>query len=245
MGIALLFSFLYLSPKILLIAAAVIPALVLLFYIHKKDTIEKEPPSLLIGLVLWGALATLLAVVTESIGSALLAFFLPGGEYSKAYGFWMYFVIVALSEEGFKYLLLKWRTWRSPHFNCRFDGLVYAVFISLGFALWENIGYVLMYGLGTALARAITAVPGHASFGVFMGACYGFAKQNENLGDRDSSLLWRFFAILIPTLLHGCYDYIATSVTETVTTTFLVFVAAMFISAFVLVKKMSAKDRFI
>lgn len=88
---------------------------------------------------------------------------------STAYNVLLYFVVVALSEEGFKYLLLKKRTWYSSEFNCQFDGVVYAVFVALGFALWENISYVLMYGLGTAAVRAVTAVPGHACFGVFMG----------------------------------------------------------------------------
>ncbi len=79
---------------------------------------------------------------------------------STAYNVLLYFVVVALSEEGFKYLLLKKRTWYSSEFNCQFDGVVYAVFVALGFALWENISYVLMYGLGTAAIRAVTAVPG-------------------------------------------------------------------------------------
>ena len=71
-----------------------------------------------------------------------------------AYNAIMYFGIVAFSEEGAKYFLLRRRTWHSAAFNCQFDGVVYAVFVALGFALWENISYVLMYGLSTALVRA-------------------------------------------------------------------------------------------
>ena len=245
MIISLIYSFLYLSPKILLIAAAVVPAAVLLIYVYRKDRIEKEPVKLLISLVLWGILATFLAVVTESVGAIVLAYLLPGGENNARYGFWMFFVVVALSEELFKYLILRWRTWRSPEFNCRFDGVVYAVFVSLGFALWENIGYVLAYGLGAALMRAITAVPGHASFGVFMGACYGLARRCENLGEKDQSKLWRLVAVLLPTMIHGCYDYIAVNETTSVSMTFVVFVLILFAGAFVLVKRLSAKDEFI
>jgi RsiW-degrading membrane proteinase PrsW (M82 family) len=157
----------------------------------------------------------------------------------------MYFVVVALSEEGFKYLAMRWRTWRSPEFNCRFDGVVYAVFVSLGFALAENIGYVLMYGLGAALMRAITAVPGHASFGVFMGAYYGLARRSENLGRHGLSVFWRVLALLIPTLIHGMYDFIAVTDTETISSTFVVFVLIVFALAFVLVKQLSKRDRYI
>ena len=244
MGIlSLLFTYLFSETNALLIAAAVVPAIVLLVYVYRKDRIEKEPTKLLTGLVLWGVVSTFLAMISESIGAVLLAYFLPGGEENRAYGFWMFFVVVGLSEEGFKYLLLKWRTWRSPHFNCRFDGVVYAVFVSLGFALWENIGYVTMYGLGAAVMRALTAVPGHASFGVFMGACYSMARYNENLGRTDHSALWRGLAVLLPAAIHGCYDYIA--MMETENASFLLFVALVFVSAFALIRRFSRRDSFI
>ena len=245
MIISLLFGYLFSDPKFLLIVAAVIPALVLLIYVYRRDRIEKEPGSLLLSLVLWGIVSTFLAVISESIGAVLLAYFLPGGENNRAYAFWMFFVTVGLSEEGFKYLILKWRTWRSPHFNCRFDGVVYAVFVSLGFALWENIGYVTTYGLGAAMMRAVTAVPGHACFGVFMGACYGLARQRENEGQRNMSAVWRALAVLLPAAIHGCYDYIAVSESTDDTVSFLIFVALVFLSAFVLIRRLSRRDRFI
>ena len=110
----------------------------------------------------------------------------------------MYFGVVAFSEEGAKYFLLKRRTWNSAAFNCQFDGVVYAVFVSLGFALWENISYVLMYGLSTALVRAVTAVPGHACFGVFMGVWYGLAKRlhgRERTARPSSAGCWPCFCL--------------------------------------------------
>ena len=240
-----MFSFQYLAPKALLIAAAVAPAIALLVAVYRRDRLEKEPIGLLRSLLLWGILATFLAVASESIGAVALAYFLPGGENHPAYPFWMFFVVVALSEEGFKYLILRWRTWNSPHFNCRFDGIVYAVFVSLGFALWENIGYVLMYGFGAAIMRAITAIPGHASFGVFMGAYYGLARRSANNGEPTASRLWRVLAVLIPTLIHGLYDYIAVNETESMSTSFVIFVMLVFSLAFILVRQVSRCDEYI
>ena len=135
----------YVNP--ILIAAAVIPAIVLLRFVYKEDRLDKESPGLLLSLVIFGILSTFAAIVTEQIGEAILGILLP--QSSTAYNVLLYFVVVALSEEGFKYLLLKKRTWYSGEFNCQFDGIVYAVFVALGFALWENISYVLMYGLGS------------------------------------------------------------------------------------------------
>lgn len=231
----------YTNP--ILIAAAVIPAVFLLRYIYKKDVLEKEPPRLLISLVARGVLATFAAVITEGIGAWLLGCILP--PETVAYNALMYFFVVALSEEGFKYLLLRRRTWDSPEFNCSFDGVVYAVFVSLGFALWENIGYVASYGLGTAAVRALTAVPGHACFGVFMGSWYGMARWHENYGDGEKSKQCRRNALLVPVLLHGCYDFIATINNTLFAAIFLVFITIMFSSARRTVAKLSQDDRYI
>ena len=163
----------YIDP--VLAAAAIIPAVVLLIKVYQADRLEKEPVSLILSLVFFGVLSTAIAMVLEQVCTAVLGSYLPEG--SVAYNAVLYFGIVAFSEEGAKYLLLKKRTWRDINFNCQFDGVVYGVSVSLGFALWENLGYVAMYGFGTALVRAVTAVPGHACFGVFMGAWYGMAKR--------------------------------------------------------------------
>ena len=150
--------------------------------------------------------------------------------------------MVAVSEEGIKYLLLRFKTWRSPEFNCTFDGVVYAVFLSLGFALWENIHYVLTYGMSTALARAVTAVPGHACFGVFMGTWYGLAKRASLRGKPGKSLALRILAFLIPTLLHGLYDFVAASRLLEMGWVFFPFVGGMFLVSYLLVKLMSRYD---
>ena len=227
---------------LVLIAAAVIPAIVLLIRIYHLDRLEREPFNLLAALVILGVISTSLASLTEQLGDFALSFFLP--EQHPAYPFLLYFGIVAFSEEGFKYLLLKNRTWRSPYFNCQFDGVVYATFVSLGFALWENIGYVLRYGMATALARAVTAIPGHACFGVFMGVLYGVAKRQAHAGDEAASRRSRHLAVWIPALLHGLYDYIATQQTEGLSLVFVVFVAALFFVAYRLAVATARRDRY-
>ncbi|MBR1456128.1 MAG: PrsW family intramembrane metalloprotease [Oscillospiraceae bacterium] len=229
--------------NLLLIAAAVVPAAFLMLRVYQADKLEREPADLLWSLVILGVASTSLASFTEQLGDILLSWFVP--DESLPYNIVMYFVIVALSEEGFKYLLLKKRTWRSPHFNCRFDGVVYAVFISLGFALWENISYVLSYGFGVAVARALTAVPGHACFGVFMGTWYGVAKRYELAGMPEESRRARRMALLLPTLLHGAYDFIAAIQEEALGMVFVVFIAALFIVSLRLVRKQAREDEYL
>lgn len=231
----------YTNP--ILIAAAVLPAIFLLVHVYRADKLEKEPAPLLISLVLYGIAATFIALVLERAGSFLLGLWFEEG--SVAYNAIMYFGIVAFSEEGAKYFLLRRRTWHSAAFNCQFDGVVYAVFVALGFALWENISYVLMYGLSTALVRAVTAVPGHACFGVFMGVYYGRAKRYDNDGDFVKAKRCRTMAVLMPALLHGAYDFIATMEDPNCEWMFLVFVLALFAVSLKLVRVGSRSDRYI
>jgi len=235
------FYFFYLNP--ILIAAAVIPAVVLLVKVYKVDHLDKESPRLLWNLVVRGVIATVFAMLTEWIGEFVLSSFVQ--EQTVLYNFLLYFIVVAVSEEGFKYLLMKQRTWKDPEFNFQFDGVVYAVFVSLGFALWENISYVLMYGFGTALVRAVTAVPGHACFGVFMGAWYGLAKKYESYGMPSQSKTCRVVALLSSIVLHGCYDFTASIENQNYAWLFVAFVVVMFIVAFRLVKKLSQNDRYV
>lgn len=226
-----------------LVAAAVIPAIILLIKVYQADQMEKEPPGLLISLVLYGILATVLAIILEQLGSWLLAGVVE--ENSLLYNIIFYFIVIACSEEGCKYVLLKRRTWYSPAFNCQFDGVVYAVFVSLGFALWENIGYVAMYGLQVALLRAVTAIPGHACFGVFMGAWYSFAKKYDQRGQYDLAKQCKVLAVLLPAFLHGCYDFIASIENMHYAWIFVTFVAILFAVAFRLVKRLSEHDFYI
>ena len=233
----------YRSMYIILIAAAVIPAIWLLIKVYKADRLEQESPKMLISLVVLGVLSTSLAGAAEELGDKILS---PLSDASPfLYRLLLYFAVVGLAEEGFKYLLLKIRTWKSPEFNCTFDGVVYSVFVSLGFALWENVAYVLIYGFGVAMARAVTAVPGHACFGVFMGAWYGVAKRYELAGMAEEAKRARRTGLWTAVLLHGAYDFIASLENDLMGIVFLVFIGWMFRRALSIVRQLSAEDTFI
>ena len=222
------------------VLAAVLPAVYLLRYIYRHDTIEPEPPGLLLTLLLMGVLAALASGFLEGIGATILDRFVS--PYHPLYTVLFAFFVVAAVEEGTKLLLLKWRTWRHPAFNYRFDGVVYAVFLSLGFAAFENLQYVFSYGLGVALPRAILAVPGHMAFSVFMGYFYGRAKLYENWGYPAVSGISLLLAYLSAVFFHGFYDACAMIGTPRSIALFLLFVLIMFVAAFRMIKRESATD---
>jgi len=184
---------------------ALLPSIVLLIYIYKKDTREKEPLRLLIGLLIFGALSSIPIVIMES---ALTYFFEEDilTEGSLAYAIVDGFIVAGFTEELFKYRILKKKTWKSKEFNCSFDGIVYAVFVSLGFATLENILYVFDNGFGTAIVRMFTAVPGHACDAVFMGYFYSQAKKANIAKNKSLEKKYKRLALWIPILFHGSYD---------------------------------------
>jgi RsiW-degrading membrane proteinase PrsW (M82 family) len=221
--------------------AALLPALFLMRYIYRKDTIEKEPKGMLVGLVFLGVAAAVVAIIFESLGTNLLSRYLE--EDDPAYTIVMAFLIVAVVEEGAKYLFLLWRTWRDPNFNFRFDGIVYAVFVSLGFAAFENISYVMGYGLTTAVARALLAIPAHMGFAVFMGYFYARAKRCHDEGNVRGRRLNLWASFLVAVFLHGFYDACALLGTLLSTLLFVAFVIAMYIIVIRMVKKESRNDQ--
>ena len=119
-------------------------------------------------------------------------------------------ICVGLIEEGCKFYLLYLTSYYSKDFNYSFDMIVYGVYTALGFALFENIFYILGGGLITGIARAFTAVPAHASNGAFMGMMLSRAKWYE-VTKPKKALMYKVLAVLIPTLLHGVYDMFAFS----------------------------------
>ncbi len=222
-----------------LVAAAVIPAVFLMVKVYRSDRLEKESGPMLRRLVVAGILSSLLALFEEWILMAVLNLALEPNQ--AAYNIILYFIIVAGAEESSKYIFLKKRSWDSPEFNCQYDGVVYAVFVSLGFALWENISYVMSYGVGVAFVRALTAIPGHACFGVLMGIFYGISKKYDRLGKSGPSKIFRILAFVVPAFAHGMYDYIAS--VDTGNAYFITFIAIVFVVCFILVQKMSKADK--
>ncbi len=139
--------------------------------------------------------------------------------------------------------MLKRRTWRSPAFNYQFDGVVYAVFVSLGFALWENISYVATYGFQVAFAAGGDCHSGHACFGVFMGAWYGTAKKYEKLGNAEKSKTLPAFGCLMPVFLHGMIFYRFPE-SAVCTWVFIGICDCLFTVAWHMVKRLSAHDHY-
>ena len=187
-------------------AVAVLPAILLLAYILKKDA-KPEPTGKIVMALFLGIVIVLPIILVETGVSDFL--FGDGGEGQSFIGNCVdAFFVAAIPEETFKLLAL-WLVLRNnPHFDEHYDGIVYAVCVGLGFATVENIGYVVMDDdwASVGLMRAIFSVPGHYAFAVLMGyyyAKYHFVKRS----------FFNMIAIwLVPVLAHGIYDAIVMNI---------------------------------
>ena len=220
--------------------AAVLPAAVLLIYVYQHDRVEREPTGLLLSLLWKGVLAALCSIVLETIGQVVLGWLVTPG--TLLHTVLTAFFVVAAVEEGTKFFFLKQRTWYDYNFNYRFDAIVYAVFVSLGFAAFENIKYVFHFGLSVALPRAFLSIPGHMAFAVFMGVYYGRAKMRESRGYRMAAKADLAMAYIVSMLLHGFYDACAMIGTTGATILFIIFVVITYLRMFRLLKKEAAMD---
>ena len=223
------------------VLAAVLPAIFLMRYVYRQDTIEHEPIPLLVSLIGRGILAALAAIVLEMLGQSILNALVE--PENPRYVYLMAFLVVAAVEEGTKFFFLYRRTWCDPNFNYRVDAIRCAVFVSLGFAAFENVKYVFSYGLSVALPRAILAVPGHMGFAVFMGIFYGRAKLCHDWGKDFGCTVNLILGYLFPVFLHGVYDTCCMVGTNRSTLVFVGFVLAMYLIVFCLLRHESRTDR--
>ena len=232
----------------MLFVLAIIPVIGLLCFIYFNDKKEKEPFGLLVALFFAGMATVLTAMIAELAGGFIIESVSP--EKTVLSQIVDAMIIVGPAEELGKFFVLWIITWKNKHFNYSYDAIVYAVFVSLGFADFENVGYVFSNGVGTAIARMITAVPGHACFAVFMGFFYSKAKYAAITQKKGKCLSNILLAIFVPIVIHGIYDAIlmgaGASDLEALAGISIIlwlgFVIAMFVVSCIIIVKSSKND---
>ena len=184
---------------VFLLILALLPGIILLYFILFMDREEKEPLGLVLIMMLLGALSIVPAAIIEGILGLLPIY--NGGTLSNAIT--RSFVMVAWVEELAKLSVVLLFAWKNKNFNEPNDGIVYVGASALGFAMLENVFYVLSHGITVGILRAITAMPSHCFTGVLMGYYVGQAKFAPNREKRKQNILKGFF---IAYILHGTYN---------------------------------------
>ncbi|MGJ8593566.1 MAG: PrsW family intramembrane metalloprotease [Aquaticitalea sp.] len=198
-----------------LLLSAIAPILVVVIFIYFMDKHEKEPVRELIINFLLGAIVS---IIITTLLYVIIEIPLPLHDHTSIFEqFIKAFFVVGLTEEFSKYVIIRYYAQPHKEFNEPFDGIIYSVMVSMGFAATENMMYVLQGGVETAIIRAFTAVPAHATFGILMGYFIGKAKFSNN------RVILNLTGLFLAALFHGAYDFFL----------FIDFIPGIWVGAFV------------
>lgn len=227
--------------QLLLLYLAILPSLLLGYYIYKKDKVEKEPISLLLKTFIGGVISAII-VITVSI-----LFNFGNFNYKTPIETLYYsFIIVSLFEELTKFIIFYFFCYKNSEFNYRYDGLVYASFLALGFATFENILYIFtLQDITTAIYRGVLTVPAHVFFAIFMGYYFGIAKHNRRYHSKQKEKKNLALGFIVPFVLHGFFDYTLLSQSNLSLIFFLLFIFILYIASFKKVKEVSTEGKHI
>lgn len=216
---------------LLLILSAVAPGIAFAFFILLFDRYDREPKLLLIKVFLLGMLVTLPTIVVELIGQRFNVFAGLFGQLFEA------FVVIGLSEEYFKRLVVKRVAFNHPAFNERLDGIIYCSIAALGFATLENIFYVINYSPVVPdiwMTRALLSVPAHLLLGITMGYYLSMARF---CNEPARCIQYMNKSLYIPALLHGAFDFILMTDLPLISLMLLPFVAVLWISSIIKLRR--------
>jgi len=183
-----------------LIGAAIAPGIALLSYFYLRDNLEPEPISMVVRSFIFGVLLAFPIMILQ---------FIIKTDWELNYIWFEAIVTSALVEEFFKFMVVYFTAFKHVEFDEPYDGIVYAVAVSIGFATLENFLYLIINGLDVAIYRAILPVSSHALFAVWMGYYLGLGKFAPTI-QRQRLLIGLSFGI--PALFHAVYNLILSSV---------------------------------
>ena len=187
------------------IALAILPVLILLYYTYQQDKLQREPVKNLVKAFFYGG-ASVFASLLISVPFMNMGLF-PQEIHSLSDAFRCAFFGAAIPEETAKLVLL-WLFLRGcKDFDERMDGIVYAACIGLGFAAFENIEYLFAAGsqwITVGISRSLTAIPAHFGFAVVMGYYFSLHRFDRYRAPGAGIKMW-----LYPVIGHGVYDWIA------------------------------------
>ena len=222
---------------------AILPVYLIGLYVYKMDN-EKESKKILTKLFIFGMISCIPAGIIEITVEPLFGQ-IDTLNLTKLF---IYVAIgIALVEEILKWIIVYAIGYKDKEFNQTYDILVYCVFVSLGFACFENVLYVLFdnNSILTGILRAVTAIPGHTSDAIIMANYLGLAKIEENSNNSNNKNKYLFLSIFMPTLIHAIYDYCLFTENFLFIAFFAIFLIIIYIYSIRKIKKLSKDNKYL
>jgi protease PrsW len=181
-----------------IILVAFAPCIFWLWLIYKGDKYKPEPKGLIIRIFLLGLVISVPVAFIEVLlyPNASQA---PTSLSSAAY---LAFVVAGFTEEGGKFLVVRWAIYRSPYFEEPLDGIEYSAAAALGFASLENVAYLISFGLEVILVRGLISNLAHVLFAVL----WGYPMALGKLGIIRKGWVW--LGLFVAMVSHGLFDFL-------------------------------------
>lgn len=181
---------------LVLVSLSILPGFFIMALIYNLDVQNKEPLWLL-------AIAFILGAINLYLDINILEVILSTDDVQHNFlNTGIEALTVSATEELLKFLVVILILYPNKNFDEPFDGIVYSVFVAMGFATVENLTFVLHGSASLAIMRMFSAVPSHFVFAVIMGYYLGKAKSKKK-----TQLLFIFLSIITPIIIHALYDY--------------------------------------
>ena len=226
--------------KIILLLISILPVIIIGFLIYKMDKKEREPKKELIKAFIFGILSVIITLIISFIFK-IVEFDPESASISEIFIY--SFFSIALVEEFSKWLLGYIFLKSNKEYDYLFDGIVYYIYVALGFACVENILYTMGSGIATGLIRAVSTVPAHAFFASTCGYYYSLHKYEKYRSNNKKSNSYLLLSLFIPILLHGFYDFCLFSRNYILLITYIVFVVSLYSFSIRNIKKLQKDDK--
>ena len=197
----------------LYILFGVLPSLVWLFYYLKKD-LNPEPKKMIVKVFFYGALITIPTFFLQITLVNLLEqlHFLNLSPFIIEILKW--FIIIALTEEFLKYLVVRLAVFNSSEMDEPLDVMLYMVVSALGFTAVENVLY-LFSPIDNISFQSIIKTAVTVSFIRFIGATFlhtlcsalfGYFLALSFIRSKNKVML-SLTGLFLATFLHGLYNF--------------------------------------
>lgn len=165
--------------------AAAVPATVFSILIWILDKYEREPLPLMMGAFLWGAIPAAVGSLIAEVFFETPLLFLVGEVPTQVIGIALGAPVIEEIAKGLTLLLLV--LFFSKEIDGMMDGILYGALIGFGFAMTENVLYLVGCGLwfgiecqSLAFLRTVVFGLNHAFYTSLTGAALGYALTKRD-----------------------------------------------------------------
>lgn len=220
---------------------AFFPILLISILVYNKDK-NKEPIHLLLSFFVLGIISCFIVMLLSTVLAKFAPFMQMKRQDMDFINILLYsFIGIALLEEISKWIFVYFKGYKHKEFEETYDIIIYSIFVSLGFAFFENCLYIINTNtkILSIILRALYSIPGHTCNAIFMGYYLSMAKQNQYQNNKKIEKKYLIFSIIIPILLHGVYDFCVLSGYKILIITFLIFTIFLYTISLKRIQKVS------